>query len=76
MNYILAFTGHIYHGISDPLSFELRLPQDPKHQLRIELFPGPRGHSLVIELIRDLSAVHPILLKPKNAVYQGLMGRI
>lgn len=70
------FTPHIHHGISYPIGLEPCLAQDPKHQLRIEPFPGPGGHSRFIEIGGDLAASHPILVEHKNAVDQVLMGRV
>lgn len=70
------FTPHIHHGFAHSFSFEPCLPDHPKYQLRVEPFPGPRGHSLVIEVSSDLAGIHPILLKPQNAVDQGLVVRI
>jgi hypothetical protein len=39
-------------------------------------FPGPRGHTLVIEVGGDLTRIQTIILKLQNAVNQGLMGRV
>jgi hypothetical protein len=69
-------TSQINHGINRPFFRNPRLPQDSKHQLRIEPFPGPRGHSLIIKESGDLAAIQTIILKPQNAVDQGLMGRV
>jgi hypothetical protein len=60
----------------NPISLQPSFPDHPKHQLRIEQFPSPRRDSLVIEVDGDLAAIHPTLLKPKNAVDKGLMGRV
>ena len=70
------FAPHIHHGISHLIRLQPRLPDHAKHQLRIEPFPGPRGHSLVIEVGGDLAAIHPIILKLQDAVNQGLMSGV
>jgi hypothetical protein len=67
---------HIHGGICHPLTIHPSFPDHAEHQLRIETFPSPRRHSLVIEVGGDLAAIQPILLKPKNAVDEGLMGRV
>lgn len=76
MHCIRDFASDIHHCISYPISFEPCLPDYPKHQLSIEPLPAPRGNSLVIEVGGDLTAIHTALFQPKNAVYQGLVGRI
>jgi hypothetical protein len=60
----------------NPISLQPRLPDHPKHQLRIELLPSPRGHSSLVEVVCNLPAVQPVLMKPQDAVYERLMGRV
>jgi len=69
-------TAHIDHSVCHSFSLHPSLPDHPKHQLRIEPFPGPRGHSLVVEVGGDLAAIQTIILKPQDAINQGLMGRV
>ena len=52
------------------------LTQDPKNKFRIEPFPGPRAHSLVIEIGCDLAAIQTNFFQSKHVVYQGLMSRV
>jgi len=67
---------HINHTASDPLIFHPSFPDHTKHQLRVEPFPSPRGHSLIVEVCGDLAASQTAILKPQDAVDQGLMSRV
>lgn len=40
----------LHQRISNPLNLQPLLPDHAKHQLRIERFPSPREHPLVIEV--------------------------
>ena|GEM_PF-4660512 len=55
---------------------EPRLPDNPKHQFRIEPLPGPRGDPKVIEVVGYLAAIQTVLMELLDAVYEGLMGRV
>jgi hypothetical protein len=53
-----------------------RFPDRPKHQIRVEPFPDPGEHALVIETVDDLAIIATILVQPKTVVNQGLMGMV
>jgi hypothetical protein len=70
------FTPHIHHGFAHSFSFEPCLPNHTEYQLRVEPFPGPRGHPLVIEVCGDLAAIQTVIPKPQDAVDECLMGKV
>jgi hypothetical protein len=67
---------YIHNNVSDPLKLQLRLPDHPEDQLRVEPFPAPRGQSFFIEVEGDLAAIQTTLFQPNNAVYECLMGSV
>jgi len=69
-------TKHERYSFSIALRLQPSFPDHPKHQLWIEPLPGPRGHSQVVEVICNLTGIQTVILKPKDAVYEGLVGRV
>jgi hypothetical protein len=66
----------MHHAIYNSVCLEPCLPNHTEYQLRVEPFPGPRGHSLVIVVCGDLAAIQTVIPKPQDAVDECLMGKV
>jgi hypothetical protein len=73
---LLTLLDSLHNRLRLSIRSQPSLSDHPKHQLRIEPFPGPRGHPFVIEVGGDLAAIQTFILKPQDAVNQRLMGRV